>query len=598
MIIQSTKASSTLTFSLPFELLDQILFYYTNNFQGVIQFSQVCKDWKKVADSSYLWLSMDLFFYSPLDYFLLCVQLPLFNPSSSSSSSSSSRASSNLPLRDLMVFMGDHSPEYIPCFHEISILKSWKFKIVIERNNWSDTTISENEGLAVIAEGEGEGKRLLLKDEAYQTRQWFISLFLRYHRLWRWHIDCHPRYSRIYRITEEYLPKISFTFFLSCWIAFPLISIYFFRHFKREGGSGGGGGGGGSATGGSTNSSFGLSLSLQNRIGFLIIEFLLFFYLFLLVMHSLRIIASKVIHSQLTIQLDFYRSPALIKTINRVFLISGLLLSVLFLQFKFSQLLAGVNRIPYSVIFTPFIVANGCQFYFTSLSWKQASQQAMNNNTQSSLTAGGSIFPYNPLLIPNPPPISAEQQQQPHPQHHHPHQHEENNNSHLHANNPPPLPQLSTQKWIGYLLFPLSFSCSLFLLMLSIDLEMNSTILFLYSVLPFSILFIGVVYRTISCFKIWLKCFTVYYFDWILKILSSLYLMLTLTEMALGIFYLILLFSPSPSSSSGPSLSHGEAGGDVIFLRLSNGMKYLTQFLFFEFFFNYLEETLDTLASF
>lgn len=44
------------------ELIPIVLSYYTNEFSGLIYFSTVCKEWKRIADSSVLWKECEFHF--------------------------------------------------------------------------------------------------------------------------------------------------------------------------------------------------------------------------------------------------------------------------------------------------------------------------------------------------------------------------------------------------------------------------------------------------------------------------------------------------------------------------------------------------------
>jgi hypothetical protein len=163
----------------PTELLMIILEYFTKEYQGLLWFRCICKEWKDVAEYSSLWLEISLSFYCP-------------------------------GMR-----MGDHCVHLtVLDYHSNMQFKHNKFSVVVSRS----------------LEGLSHFKALTPRYQAYQTCLWFVDTFTSWNRYWQEYFSKWDYYAQINRLFESYITML-FVLTSSIVMVGPLIATILFQYF-------------------------------------------------------------------------------------------------------------------------------------------------------------------------------------------------------------------------------------------------------------------------------------------------------------------------------------------------------------------------------
>jgi hypothetical protein len=274
MKVPTDKSSRTTTiYSLPNEILDIILSYYSHfkqpllqsdltdfdsnyvihHFEGwkdIIRFSRVCNNWKEIADYSNIWLESDLVFYAPLSY------VAIMNYNEISSILSLERSIEKHHSRRSEALASHHTLFSDPYLQHLLLEKPifaeekayppvFKVKVVRyhteghkgdpKTDRSSSTTMLTRRTTETLSDdvhnfNEVLSNRLL----ANTTRRWFLDFYCRYRYHWDWYVRWKPWIDKLDK-QLDYLNKSLPPYFLSLSVFCLTVATYHFHQLAQIG---------------------------------------------------------------------------------------------------------------------------------------------------------------------------------------------------------------------------------------------------------------------------------------------------------------------------------------------------------------------------
>jgi hypothetical protein len=312
---------------LPTELFRIIFSYFVQSWQDAIRFGLICKEWKIIADHSFIWLKSPLEFYAPQSYYdVRYISKSRF---------------SEMPAVSLRE-AGDKYPDIqsLKCNQErIYAANKYKIQFFISSNNLGDIEINDTSNSFQILAGnstenirdKGESRYFSSDnstENATKVRAEFMKIFVRYHYLW----DRQTKRIRLFAFLGNKLenmwkgPDIIYTFL----ILFVLegVAIYLFSNISRNN----------------------FSLSIANHFGFICFYLILFV---LMTIPLIRLTNCMLIGFQIPPQgnLELPISETVkgnLTLLGSVFYLIGMILTFVFLQITLST-----SDFPYFLISIP-----------------------------------------------------------------------------------------------------------------------------------------------------------------------------------------------------------------------------------------------------
>ena len=201
--------------SLPEELLDLILRYFSDTLSGLILFSTINRYCKLYVDHSSTWLTRNLNFVPRKEYLLTFPSLAYLDK----------QILLNAPSSNSQYFS---SPAIQKCYsqlqkHSISFMvPETKFPCVFQVEVCRQVAITDCVGKDRMA------VRLLAK----QVRDWYMNTFVQYQRLWHLHAKVRPVLSGLQSQLRFWMDKYLWNGILALGVICLLAASYSFRSFE------------------------------------------------------------------------------------------------------------------------------------------------------------------------------------------------------------------------------------------------------------------------------------------------------------------------------------------------------------------------------
>lgn len=294
--------------SLPSEILHLILSFYTSKFPGVIHFGTICKEWKEVADHSFIWSKRVISFYSPIEYFRSYI--PNIDEDIEEERLILARAEVG-NRRPLII---DINQTDFQCF-------AYRFKIEvhISGDNLNDNDDVENplsnERTTTVSSPPLPFPAKQPLERAAEIRRKFMRIFTTFHRLWHWHIQHRPYSASILKALSPTNMRQNIYAAAFCTLFLPPASCLLLSDITN----------------------YPSSISEKNTIGFIVLYSFVFILIITLICSILHMIAAEIVYS---LNLEIWKSKSKIDVyalLVLTFLLLGGGLSVALLQYKVSS---------------------------------------------------------------------------------------------------------------------------------------------------------------------------------------------------------------------------------------------------------------------